>query len=95
MLSHLRLISCHVTSLSWQELEEELNELLLMKLANGRICFMVLPMLSLFHSDKIISLCKTGGSVLYQTSKTIQILGVCSRSSFVGLSTNPHHKLRS
>jgi len=25
------LISCHVTSLSWQELEEELNKLLLMK----------------------------------------------------------------
>jgi len=30
-----RLISCHVASLPWQELEEELNTLLLTKLVDG------------------------------------------------------------
>jgi len=30
---HVRPISCHVTSLSWQEPEEELNKLLLMKVS--------------------------------------------------------------
>ena len=31
---HVRLISCHVASLSWQESEEELNKLLLMKVSD-------------------------------------------------------------
>jgi len=31
---HVRPISCHVASLSWQEPEEELNKLLLMKVSD-------------------------------------------------------------
>ena len=31
---HVRPISCHVTSLSWQEPEEELKKLLLMKVSD-------------------------------------------------------------
>ena len=31
---HVRPISCHVTSLTWQESEEELNKLLLMKVSD-------------------------------------------------------------
>jgi len=31
---HVRPISCHVESLSWQEPEEELNKLLLMKVSD-------------------------------------------------------------
>ena len=31
---HVRLISCHIASLSWQEPEQELNKLLLMKVSD-------------------------------------------------------------